>query len=274
LGLSIAKIAEGKPVKSSITGTVVGVDVTKAEKIWNLLQALGNIAFAYSFSVILIEIQDTLKSKPAENKVMRKISTISVSVTTMFYMLCGILGYAAFGNESPGNFLTGFGFYEPFWLLDFANMCVVVHLVGAYQVFSQPVYRLVENWCSKLRPDSNLITKGYSVNIPGFGNQNVNMFRLFWRTGYVIFTALMAMIFPFFNNVLGLIGAFTFWPLTVYFPIKMHFSQAKVQKYSTHWIALTVLSTICFLISALAFVASIEGLIVGLHSYKPFSSIS
>lgn len=54
---SILCLEEGKPVKSSITGTVVGVDVTKAEKIWNLLQALGNIAFAYSFSVILIEIQ-------------------------------------------------------------------------------------------------------------------------------------------------------------------------------------------------------------------------
>jgi hypothetical protein len=31
--------------------------VTKAQKIWGTFQALGNIAFAYSYSQILIEIQ-------------------------------------------------------------------------------------------------------------------------------------------------------------------------------------------------------------------------
>ena len=49
-------------------------------------------------------------------------------------MLCGFLGYAAFGENAPGNLLTGFGFCEPYWLIDFANACIVVHLVGAYQV--------------------------------------------------------------------------------------------------------------------------------------------
>jgi hypothetical protein len=31
--------------------------VTKAQKLWGTFQALGNIAFAYSYSQILIEIQ-------------------------------------------------------------------------------------------------------------------------------------------------------------------------------------------------------------------------
>jgi amino acid permease len=65
---------------------------------------------------------------------MRKATTVGVSVTTIFYLLCGVLGYAAFGNHAPGNFLTGFGFYNPYWLVDIANICIVVHLVGAYQV--------------------------------------------------------------------------------------------------------------------------------------------
>lgn len=55
-------------------------------------------------------------------------------MTTAFYMLCGVFGYAAFGNDAPGNFLTGFGFYDPFWLIDIGNICIVIHLVGAYQV--------------------------------------------------------------------------------------------------------------------------------------------
>ena len=65
---------------------------------------------------------------------MKKATTIAVSITSVFYLLCGVLGYLAFGNDAPGNFLTGFGFYEPFWLIDIANICIVVHLVGAYQV--------------------------------------------------------------------------------------------------------------------------------------------
>jgi hypothetical protein len=41
-----------------IDGTMTGVDdVTKPQKIWGSLQALGDIAFAYSYSMILIEIQ-------------------------------------------------------------------------------------------------------------------------------------------------------------------------------------------------------------------------
>jgi hypothetical protein len=47
----------GPTGKTSLTGTEVGVDVTSAAKIWLAFQALGDIAFAYSYSMILIEIQ-------------------------------------------------------------------------------------------------------------------------------------------------------------------------------------------------------------------------
>ena len=75
---------------------------------------------------------------------MKKACIIGVSIISVFYVLCGALGYAAFGNRAPGNFLTGFGFYEPYWLVDIANICIVIHLVGAYQVI------LKEDWPSQL----------------------------------------------------------------------------------------------------------------------------
>jgi len=65
---------------------------------------------------------------------MKKSSLIGIIITTFFYALCGLLGYAAFGNKAPGNFLTGFGFYEPYWLVDIGNLFIIIHLVGAYQV--------------------------------------------------------------------------------------------------------------------------------------------
>ncbi|KAF5951858.1 hypothetical protein HYC85_009802 [Camellia sinensis] len=58
LGLAIAKVAEGHHPKTSLTGIPTGEDgMTNSQKIWNTFQALGNIAFAYAFSNVLIEIQ-------------------------------------------------------------------------------------------------------------------------------------------------------------------------------------------------------------------------
>ncbi|KAK3193115.1 hypothetical protein Dsin_024425 [Dipteronia sinensis] len=144
LGLSLAKIADTG--KTSTDGVIIGVDVsvTMAKKLWNNLVAIGNIAFAYGYSSVLIEIQalqDTLKSSPPENQEMKKANLIGVSFTTIFYLLCGTFGYTAFGNSAPDNFLTGFGFYEPLWLVDIANLCIVIHFVGAYQVDMENIIR-------------------------------------------------------------------------------------------------------------------------------------
>lgn len=75
---------------------------------------------------------------------MKKATKFGVASTSIFYLSCGCIGYRAFGNNAPGNFLTGFGFYEPFWLIDIANICIIIHLVGAYQVsFSFSFFGLV-----------------------------------------------------------------------------------------------------------------------------------
>jgi amino acid permease len=67
---------------------------------------------------------------------MKRASFYGIGVTTIFYVSLGCIGYAAFGNAAPGNVLTGFA--EPFWIVDVANVAVVVHLVGAYQVIFEP----------------------------------------------------------------------------------------------------------------------------------------
>ncbi|TMX04971.1 hypothetical protein EJD97_003756 [Solanum chilense] len=275
LGLSIAKIAKyGVNANTSLTGTIVGKDVSSRDKMWNTFSALGDIAFAYAFSIVLIEIQDTLKSHPPENKSMKKATFTGISVSTIFYSLCGLLGYAAFGNKAPGNFLTGFGFYEPFWLIDFANVCIVIHLVGAYQVFCQPIFGFVEGWSRQKWPESKFITKEYMINLSHLGLFNFNFYRLVWRTLYVVFTTILAMLFPFFNDFVGFIGAASFWPLTVYFPIQMYIAQAKIPKYSFTWIWLNILSFVCLIISLLAAAGSVRGLIKSLQEFEPFQSRS
>ncbi|WOK99575.1 hypothetical protein Cni_G08287 [Canna indica] len=272
LGLSIDRIAGSGHARTSLTGVEVGVDVSSSDKVWRTFQSLGNIAFAYSYSNVLIEIQDTLKSSPPENKVMKKASTIGVCVTTLFYMACGVLGYAAFGNKAPGNFLTGFGFYDPYWLVDIGNICIAVHLFGAYQVFAQPMFHFFETWIRERRPNSRFITSERVFNVPFLGECPLSVFRLVWRSAYVILTAVLAMIFPFFNDILGLIGAVAFWPLTVFFPVEMYIAQAKIKSNSGTGIWLRILSVVCLLVSLVAACGSVQGLTVSLRRYKPFEA--
>lgn len=203
---------------------------------------------------------------------MKKASLISVGVTTLFYMLCGCFGYAAFGDLSPGNLLTGFGFYNPYWLLDIANAAIVIHLVGAYQVFCQPLFAFIEKQAHQRFPDSEFITKDIKVPIPGFKCYNLNLFRLVWRTIFVILTTVISMLLPFFNDVVGLLGALGFWPLTVYFPVEMYIAQKKIPKWSTKWLCLQILSVACLIITIAAAAGSIAGVVTDLKSYKPFST--
>lgn len=107
-------------------------------------------------------MKDTLKSPPPENQTMKKASINAIVITTFFYLCCSCFGYAAFGNDTPGNLLTGF--YEPFWLVDFANACIVLHLVGGYQVVLKPesfpstLYLVYDN--SNLNTNKMLVSLG------------------------------------------------------------------------------------------------------------------
>uniref|UniRef100_A0A0E0MZA6 PORR domain-containing protein n=1 Tax=Oryza rufipogon TaxID=4529 RepID=A0A0E0MZA6_ORYRU len=136
-----SEFAANGGIHGSLTGISIGVGVSSTQK------AFGDIAFAHSFSNILIEIQqtlfahrcllcfvvhDTIKAPPpSEVKVMKSATRLSVVTTTVFYMLCGCMGYAL-----PDNLLTGLGFYESFWLLDVAN---VVHLPTQIKRFLTPI---------------------------------------------------------------------------------------------------------------------------------------
>ncbi|KAK4491812.1 hypothetical protein RD792_002588 [Penstemon davidsonii] len=223
LGLGAAQVIGNGAIKGSPSGVSTSTGV---QKVWLVSQAIGDIAFAYPYSMIVLNIQDTLRSPPPESETMKKASIISIGITTFFYLSCGGFGYAAFGDQTPGNLMTGFGFYEPYWLIDFANACIVLHLVGGYQVYSQPVFAEVDKW-----------------------------------TAYVGSTTAIAMIFPYFNQVLGVLGAFNFWPLAIYFPVEMCLRQKKIGAWTTKWILLRTFSIVCFILTMFAFVGSIQGLV-------------
>ncbi|OEL17634.1 Amino acid permease 3 [Dichanthelium oligosanthes] len=284
LGFGIAQVVINKGViKSSLTGISVGMR-TQMDKVWRSLQALGDIAFAYSYSVILIEIQDTIRSPPpSEAKVMRRATAVSVAVTTLFFMLCGCMGYAAFGDGAPDNLFTGFGStYAPFWILDVANVAVVVHLAIAYQVHCQPLFAFVEKWAASRWSDPWYITGEINVPLNPWSSSaggrwcysyKLNLSRLTWRTAFVVASTVVPMLLPF-NSVLRLVAALAFWPLTVHFPVDMHIEQKKVPKWSTRWVCLQLLSLACLIITAASAAGSVAGIVSDLKVQKPVAAVA
>ncbi|KAL6207789.1 hypothetical protein ACLB2K_018742 [Fragaria x ananassa] len=268
IGLSLAKIIS---VRHGGKTSLAWVEQSSSEKIWMTFIAAGDIAFACLYALVLFDIQDTLKSTPPENKVMKKAVVIGGLTMALLFTMCGSFGYAAFGNKTPEHLLAGFGDEMPwaFWLLDLANFCIVVHIVGAFQVLCQPVFRIVELLARSRWPKSNFFTKENPVRL---GNMkfNLNMFRLTWRTFYVVVVTVIAMAMPFFTNMIALLGAIGYWPLIVYVPIEMHIAQNKIQKLTLRWFGLQLLSFLCLLISLAAASGSIYCLHKGLSAYKLF----
>eukprot|EP00891_Asterochloris_glomerata_P008476 jgi/Astpho2/8476/fgenesh1_pm.00125_%23_3_t len=260
LGLSITQASGhfGPHPTGTAGGIQAGVDTTHAGKVWLVFNALGAIAFAFSFSFILVEIQDTIKPLPgnSEAKQMKKASRFSITATTMFYASIATVAFAGFGNEAPGNILSGGGFEHPFWVVALANIAVAIHLIGAYQVWTQPLYGALP------------------VKIPGVGIMRLNAFRLCWRTVYVCVVTCIAALIPFFNDVVGFLGALGFWPLTIFFPVLMHIKRNNYKRFSPVWFWLQGINVICFCVSLAGAIGSIEQLTIDVQGYTPFSSTS
>ncbi|KAK3419353.1 hypothetical protein EUGRSUZ_H05105 [Eucalyptus grandis] len=262
LGLAIARVAAGRKNKSNeaVTGT---------KKIWRSFQALGDITFAYSFSEILIEIQDTISKSESESKsksksTMKKATLWSTVVMTTLFMLWGCVGYAAFGDVTPRD-LTDVAFDGPFWLIYIANAASLINLVGRYQIYSQTIFAVVEEQAAKRWR----CTREREIPLPGLGQ--MNLFRLVWRTVFVILTTVISMAFPPFNDVVEII-TLGFWPLAVYFPVEMYIKLKKIDRWSPKWVCLQMLSMACLAISIMATVGSIAGLKDYLKDYRPFMS--
>jgi hypothetical protein len=90
----------------------------------------------------------------------------------------------------------------------------------------------------------------------------------------VVATTVVSMLLPFFNDVVGLLGALGFWPLTVYFPVEMYIVQKKVPRWSMLWVCLQLLSLCCLIITIASAAGSVAGIIADLNVYKPFATTS
>lgn len=140
------------------------------------------------------------------------------------------------------------------------------------QVVAQPVFSVIESRISSRWPRSKFVSKEYPIcNIFGRKKLCVNLLRLTWRTMFVVVATVIAMALPFFNDIIALLGAIGYWPMTVYFPVEMHISHKKIKRGTIRWLCLQLLNLVCLLVSLAAAAGAIQGLSHALQASKLFN---
>lgn len=222
-----------------------------ANSVFGIFNALGTIAFAYGGHNVVLEIQATMPSPPATAKPYMRGVYIAYAVVSWCYFGVTFAGYWAFGNKVADNIL--FSLDHPVWLISMASIMVLIHVIGSYQVYSMPVFDMIETYMVK----------------HGLGNGVIA--RLVYRSCYVALTAFVAITLPFFGDLLGFIGAFAFGPTTFTIPPVIWLILKKPPVTSAHWWACWFCIIYGVITTVLGSIGGMRGIIVDASTYHFYS---
>lgn len=107
---------------------------TASDSMFRVFSALGQVAFAYAGHGVILEIQATIPSTPTKpsRMPMWKGTVVAYFITALCYFPVAMAGYWTFGQEVDDNVLMALK--RPRWLIAAANLMVVIHVIGSYQV--------------------------------------------------------------------------------------------------------------------------------------------
>ncbi|CAG7885715.1 unnamed protein product [Brassica rapa] len=89
------------------------------------------------------------------------------------------------------------------WLIATANIFVVIHVIGSYQIYAMPVFEMMET----------LLVKKLNF-------RPTTILRFCVRSFYVAATMFLGMTFPIFGGLLAFFGGFAFAPTTYFIRLK------------------------------------------------------
>ncbi|GKV17698.1 hypothetical protein SLEP1_g28167 [Rubroshorea leprosula] len=116
-----------------------------------------------------------------------------------------------------------------------ANMFVVVHVIGGYQIYAMPVFDMIETLLvKKLHFKPSRILRFVARNI------------------YVAFTMFIGITFPFFGGLLGFFGGFVLAPTSYFLPCIMWLAVKKPKRFGLSWWT----NWICIVLGVLLMVVS------------------
>ncbi|XP_057810142.1 lysine histidine transporter-like 6 [Salvia miltiorrhiza] len=224
------------------------------DAMFRVFNALGQITFAYAGHAVALEIQATIPSTPEmpSRVPMWKGAVLAYFINGICYFPVALIGYWAFGQDVPDNVLVALS--RPSWLIAAANLMVVIHVIGSYQVYAMPVFDIIER--------STMKRLGISRGI---------LLRLIVRSAYVAFTLFIGVTFPFFGDLLGFFGGFGFAPTSYFLPSVIWLRIMKPPRFSLSWI----INWACIFFGVFIMVASTVGglrnIIVDSSTYEFYS---
>lgn len=225
-----------------------------AGKVFNFFSALGDVAFAYAGHNVVLEIQATIPStpeKPSKGPMWKGV-IVAYIVVALCYFPVALIGFYIFGNEVSDNILISLE--KPKWLIAMANMFVVFHVIGSYQIYAMPVFDMIETLLVKklnFKPTAAL--------------------RFITRNIYVAFTMFIAICFPFFGGLLAFFGGFAFAPTTYFLPCVMWLAIYKPRRYSLSWFTNWICICIGICLMILAPIGGLRQIILQAKTYEFFS---
>ncbi|KNA08927.1 hypothetical protein SOVF_158270 [Spinacia oleracea] len=227
---------------------------TSPSQIFGFLSGLGTVAFAFSGHNVVLEIQATIPSteEVPSKKPMWKGSLLAYIVVALCYFPVAFVGYLVFGNRVDDNVMLSLE--RPPWLIAAANIFVVIHVIGSYQVFAMPVFDMIETFLvvkMKCKPTTRL--------------------RLMARSTYVAITMFVGIAFPFFGSLLSVLGGIAFAPTSYYLPCIIWLILCKPKKYSLSWFCNWFCIVFGASLTILAPIGAIRDIIVQSSTYKFFS---
>eukprot|EP00249_Psilotum_nudum_P018671 c26910_g3_i1 orf=491-1687(+) len=160
-------------------------DTSTGNLVFGVFTALGDVAFAYAGHNVVLEIQATIPSTPENpSKIaMWRGVVVAYIIVALCYFPVSFVGYWAYGSTVDDNILISLN--HPAWLIAMANLMVVIHVIGSYQIYAMPVFDMLET----------LLIKKLHLP-PGI------ILRLVTRSLYVAFTCFVGITFPFFGSLL------------------------------------------------------------------------
>ncbi|KAL6325434.1 hypothetical protein AAG906_023279 [Vitis piasezkii] len=256
MSLSYSTIAWGASVDKGVQDNVEYGYKAKstAGTVFNFFSALGEVAFAYAGHNVVLEIQATIPStpeKPSKGPMWRGV-IVAYIVVALCYFPVALIGYWMFGNGVSDNILISLE--NPAWLIAMANMFVVIHVIGSYQIYAMPVFDMIETVLVKklhFKPSTTL--------------------RFISRNIYVAFTMFVGITFPFFSGLLSFFGGFAFAPTTYFLPCVMWLAIYKPKKYSLSWIANWICIILGLLLMILAPIGALRNIILEAKTYEFYS---
>ncbi|KAK9904954.1 hypothetical protein WJX75_006393 [Coccomyxa subellipsoidea] len=225
-----------------------------ADSVFGIFNALGTVAFAYGGHNVVLEIQATLPSPPDTFKPMMKGVYVAYVLVAWCYFAVSITGYWAFGINVADNVLMTPALKNtvPNGLIIAADMFVVIHVLGSFQVYSMPVFDMIE---------TKMVMSGISNGLP---------MRLLYRSVYVVIVAFVAIVLPFFGDLLGFIGAFAFGPTTFWMPPIIYLIVKKPKISSGHWWASWFCIIYGLIVTIFGSIGGLRGIIKSASTYKFF----